>query len=236
MWMALLIGWLGGCSIALADEKYPDGMTILETPKSGEMQVVTGSKVEMDVAREPASTFKVVIAWAALDRGLVQDVETPLKGTDGLGLRQSLQKSINPPFSILAEKMGGEILGEYAARSGLIEGKILKSWMKAGGQEAVHGADLKTTLRREHSMAVAWMRGTEPWNGEVGRKLQEALVWKGEKVEVWAKTGSFGGCLWMTGYGRDKAVTVFMLGEVGRRPEVVKAFFSRWGVEPSSHD
>ena len=232
--MALLIGWLGGCSIALADEKYPDGMTILETPKSGEMQVVTGSKVEMDVAREPASTFKVVIAWAALDRGLVQDVETPLKGTDGLGLRQSLQKSINPPFSILAEKMGGEILGEYAARSGLIEGKILKSWMKAGGQEAVHGADLKTTLRREHSMAVAWMRGTEPWNGEVGKKLQEALVWKGEKVEVWAKTGSFGGCLWMTGYGRDKAVTVFMLGEVGRRPEVVKAFFSRWAVEPAS--
>ena len=232
--MALLIGWLGGCSIALADEKYPDGMTILETPMSGEIQVVTGSKVEMDVAREPASTFKVVIAWAALDRGLVQDVETPLKGADGLGLRQSLQKSINPPFSILAEKMGGEILGEYAARSGLIEGKILKSWMKAGGQEAVHGADLKTTLRREHSMAVAWMRGTEPWNGEVGRKLQEALVWKGEKVEVWAKTGSFGGCLWMTGYGRDKAVTVFMLGEVGRRPEVVKAFFSRWAVEPAS--
>ena len=232
--MALLIGWLGGCSIALADEKYPDGMTILETPKSGEMQVVTGSKVEMDVAREPASTFKVVIAWAALDRGLIQDVETPLKGTDGLGLRQSLQKSINPPFSILAEKMGGEILGEYAARSGLIEGKILKSWMKAGGQEAVHGADLKTTLRREHSMAVAWMRGTEPWNGEVGKKLQEALVWKGEKVEVWAKTGSFGGCLWMTGYGRDKAVTVFMLGEVGRRPEVVKAFLSRWAVEPAS--
>jgi len=234
MWMALLIGWLGGCSIALADEKYPDGMTILETPKSGEMQVVTGSKVEMDVARQPASTFKVVIAWAALDRGLVQDVETPLKGAERLGLRQSLQKSINPPFAILAEKMGGDVLGEYAERSGLIEGKILKSWMKAGGQEAVHGGDLKTTLRREHSMAVAWMRGTEPWNGEVGKKLQEALVWKGEKVEVWAKTGSFGGCLWMTGYGRDKAVTVFMLGEVGRRPEVVKAFFSRWAVEPAS--
>jgi beta-lactamase class D len=234
MWIALLTGLLGFYSIALADEKYPDGMTILETPKSGEMQVVTGSKVEMDVARQPASTFKVVIAWAALDRGLVQDVETPLKGAEGLGLRQSLQKSINPPFAILAEKMGGDVLGEYAERSGLIEGKILKSWMKAGGQEAVHGGDLKTTLRREHSMAVAWMRGTEPWNGEVGKKLQEALVWKGEKVEVWAKTGSFGGCLWMTGYGRDKAVTVFMLGEVGRRPEVVKAFFSRWGVEPAS--
>jgi beta-lactamase class D len=234
MWMALLFGWLGFWPAALADEKYPDGMTIVETPMSGEMKLVMGSKAEMDVAREPASTFKVVIAWAALDRGLVQDVEAPLKGAEELGLRQSLQKSINLPFAILAEKLGGEVLGEYAERSGLIEGKIPKGWMKAGGQEAAHAANLKTTLRREHSMAVGWMRGTEPWNGKVAKKLQDALVWKGEKVLLRAKTGSYGGCLWMTGYGEDKAVTVFMLGEVGRRPEVVKAFFSRWGVEPAS--
>ena len=234
MWMALVIGWLGVWSAALAEEKYPVGLTIVETPMSGEMQVVTGSKVDMDVAREPASTFKVVVAWAALDRGLVLDVEAPLKGAEGLGLRQSLQKSINPPFAILAEKLGGEVLGEYAERSGLIEGKIPKGWMKAGGQEAAHAANLKTTLRREHLMAVGWMRGTEPWNGKVTKKLQDALVWKGEKVLLRAKTGSYGGCLWMTGYGEDKAVTVFMLGEVGRRPEVVKAFFSRWGVEPAS--
>ena len=97
---------MGIWAVALADEKYPDGMTILETPMSGEMQVVTGSKVDVDLAREPASTFKAVIAWAALDRGLIQDVEAPLKGAEGLGLRQSLQKSINPPFALLAEKIG----------------------------------------------------------------------------------------------------------------------------------
>jgi beta-lactamase class D len=231
---ALIIGLMGVWSVALPEKKYPDGMTILETPKSGEMQVVTGNKAEMDVAREPASTFKVVIGWAALDRGLVQDVETPLEGAGGLGLRQSLQKSINPPFAILAEKLGGEVLGEYAERSGLIEGKIPKEWMKAGGQEAAHAADLKTTLRREHSMAVAWMRGTAPWDAQAGKKLQDALVWQGEKVLLRAKTGSYGGCLWMTGYGPDKAVTVFMEGHVSRRPEILKAFFGRWGVEPTS--
>jgi beta-lactamase class D len=232
--MALLICWLGIFSAALADEKYPNGMTILETPRSGQMQVVAGSRAEMDVAREPASTFKVVIAWAGLDRGLVQDVEAPLEGAEGLGLRQSLQKSINPPFAILAEKLGEEVLGEYAQRSGLIEGKIPKGWMSAGGQEAAHAADLKTTLRREHSMAVAWMRGTSPWNGEACKKLQDALVWKGEKVLLRTKTGSYGGCIWMTGYGPDKAVTVFMEGPVSRRPEILKAFFGRWGVEPTS--
>ena len=233
MRMALLIGWLGIFSDALADEKYPDEMTILETPRSGQMQVVAGRRAEMDVAREPASTFKVVIAWAALDRGLVQDLESPLERAEGLGLRQSLQKSINLPFALLAEKLGGEILGEYAERSGLIEGKIPKGWMKAGGQEAAHAADLKTTLRREHSMAVGWMRGTAPWDGDAGKKLQDALVWKGEKVLLRAKTGSYGGCLWMTGYGADKAVTVFMEGPVSRRPEILKAFFGRWGVEPA---
>jgi len=231
---ALFIGLMGIWSVAFAEGKYPDGMTILETPKSGEMHVVMGSKAEMDVAREPASTFKVVIAWAALDRGFVRDVETPLEGAEGLGLRQSLQKSINPPFAILAEKLGGEVLGEYAERSGLIEEKIPKGWMRAGGQEAAHAADLKTTLRREHSMAVAWMRSASPWDGEAGKKLQDALVWKGEKVLLRAKTGSYGGCLWMTGYGPDKAVTVFMEGPVSWRPEILKAFFGRWGVEPAT--
>jgi len=231
---ALLVGLMGIWSVALAEEKYPVGMAILETPRSGETQVVAGKEAEMDVGREPASTFKVVIAWAALDRGLVQDVETPLEGAEGLGLRQSLQKSINPPFAILAEKLGGDVLGEYAERSGLIKGKIPKDWMKAGGQEAAHAADLKTTIRREHSMAVAWMRGTAPWGREAGRKLQDALVWKGEKVLLRAKTGSYGGCLWMTGYGPDKAVTVFMEGPVSRRPEILKAFFGRWGLEPAS--
>ena len=190
---ALLIGLMGIWSVALAEEKHPDGMTILETSRSGQMLVVGGSRAEMDIAREPASTFKVVIAWAALDRGLVQDVEIPLQGAEGLGLRQTLQKSINPPFAILAEKLGEEVLGEYAERSGLIEGKIPKGWMKAGGQEAAHAANLKTTLRREHSMAVGWMCGTVPWDGDAGKKLQDALVWKGEKVSCGRRPVPTGG-------------------------------------------
>jgi len=113
----------------------------------------------------------------------------------------------------------------------LIEGSIPKEWMRGGGKEAVHGADLKTTLRREHQMAVGWMRAEKPWDREAGKKLQDALVWKGERIVVRAKSGSYGGCLWMTGYGEEKAVTVFLEGAVSRRPEVLKAFFGRWELE-----
>lgn len=214
-------------------ESYPEGMIILETPMSGGMHVITGSESELDHPRVPASTFKVVIGWAALDLGLIQDVEKPLERAEGLGLRGSLEKSINPPFAILAEKIGSEKLAEYAQRSGLIEGKIPKDWMKGGGQEAAHAGDLKTTIRREHEMAVAWMRGEAPWDSKSGRKLQQALVWQGQKVVLRAKTGSYGGCLWMTGCGDDKAVTVFMAGPASRRPEIIKAFYGRWGVEPA---
>mgnify|MGYP003337940181 FL=1 len=214
-------------------ENYPPEMIILETPMSGLMQVVQGSEKEFDVLREPASTFKVVIAWAALDLGLVDDIEKPLEAGEGLGLREALQKSVNPPFAALAEKIGADRLAGYASRSHLIEGEIPKDWMKSGGQEAAHAADLQTTIRREHEMAVAWMRGDAPWDNKAGRKLQEALVWKGQKVLLRAKTGSFGGCLWMTGYGADKAVTVFMPGPATRRPEMIHAFYSRWGVEPT---
>ena len=229
---AWLIGLLAMCAAVWGEEKYPDGMIILETPKSGEMHVVTGSESALDSPRVPASTFKIVIAWASLDLGLVQDVEKPLEGAEGLGLRESLQKSINPPFAVLAEKIGADRLAEYAVRSGLIEGKIPQDWMKGGGQEAAHAADLKTTIRREHQMAVSWMRGMAPWEGKAGKSLQEALVWRGQKVLLRAKTGSYGGCLWMTGYGEEKAVTVFMVGPVTRRPEIIQAFYSRWGVEP----
>jgi hypothetical protein len=80
-------------------------------------------------------------------------------------------------------------------------------------------------------MAVGWMRGTAPWNGEAGKTLQDALIWKGEKIVVRAKSGSYGNCLWMTGHGEEKAVTVFLEGAVSRRPEVLKAFFERWELE-----
>jgi len=229
VWVLALVGI---SSVFAEVEKYPEGMIILETPMSGVMHVVAGSESELDVPRVPASTFKVVIAWASLDLGLIQDVEKPLEGAEGLGLRESLQKSINPPFAVLADKIGADRLAEYAARSGLIEGEIPKDWMKGGGPEAAHAADLKTTIRREHEIAVDWMRGEAPWDNKAGRKLQEALVWKGQKVLLRAKTGSYGGCLWMTGYGPDKAVTVFMAGPVSRRPEIIKAFYGRWGVEP----
>ncbi len=229
----VLLGLVVGLSRLLPAAEYPPEMVILETGKSGETQVVTGDRSEMDQPHGTASTFKVVVAWAALDRGLVKDVEASLEGAEGGGLRDALQKSMNPPFAILAEKLGGEILAGYAESSGLIEGKIPKNWMKDGGQEAAHGAELKTTLRREHAMAVAWMREEAPWNGEAGKKLQEALVWKGEKVDVRAKTGSYGGSLWMTGCTSNKAVTVFMAGPVERRPEMIRAFLSRWGVEPA---
>lgn len=212
----------------------PD-VVVLETVEGGPTYLRFGKESDLDVPREPASTFKVVIAWAALDRGLVTDVESPLPGADGGNLRVALEKSLNAPFDLLAVELGGEVLGDYAERSGLIQGKIPARWMEGREKEARHGADLMTTIRREHQMAVGWMMGKPPWNGESGQKLQNALLWKAAAKPIRAKTGTFGGSVWVTGYGPGKAVTVWLPGGVPRRPEALKIFFGRWEIPvPSS--
>ncbi|NBR46404.1 MAG: hypothetical protein EBT68_04725 [Verrucomicrobia bacterium] len=221
--LALL--WAGTCL-----GQFPGDAVILETSEAGETLLLSGREADLDVPREPASTFKSVIAWAALDRGLVKDIEAPLPGADGENLRMALQKSLNPPFDLLAVELGGDLLGEYAGRSGLIPGKIPARWMEGREKEARHGVDLMTTIRREHQMAVGWMMGKPPWNGEAGRKLQDALLWKEAEKPIRAKTGTYGGSVWVTGYGPGKAVTVWLPGGIPRRPEALKIFFGRWEI------
>ena len=213
-----------------ARAEFPADGVILETSETGETLLLAGQEAELDVLREPASTFKAVIAWAALDRGLVKDVESPLPGAEGDNLRLALQKSLNPPFDLLAVELGGDVLGEYAKRSGLIQGTIPARWMVGKEKEARHGADLMTTIRREHQVAVAWMKGDAPWNSEAGRRLQDALLWKAAEKPIRAKTGTYGGSVWVTGYGPGKAVTVWLPGGIPRRPEALKIFFGRWDI------
>jgi hypothetical protein len=221
---------MAGLTVFPACAEFPADAVILETSEDGETLLLSGKEVELDVLREPASTFKVVIAWAALDRGLVKDVESPLPGAGGDNLRLALQKSLNPPFDLLAVELGGELLGEYAKRSGLIQGTIPARWMVGKEKEARHGADLMTTIRREHQVAVAWMMGKPPWDGDAGRKLREALLWKAAEKPIRAKTGTYGGSVWVTGYGPGKAVTVWLPGGIPRRPEALKIFFGRWDI------
>lgn len=221
---------MAGLTAFPAWAEFPADAVILETSEEGETLLLSGKEVELDVLREPASTFKTVIAWAALDRGLVKDVESPLPGAEGDNLRLALQKSLNPPFDLLAVELGGELLGEYAKRSGLIQGTIPARWMEGKEKEARHGADLMTTIRREHQVAVAWMKGEGPWNSEAGQKLQEALLWKAAEKPIRAKTGTYGGSVWVTGYGPGKAVTVWLPGGIPRRPEALKIFFGRWDI------
>ena len=213
-----------------ARAEFPADGVILETSETGETLLLAGQEAELDVLREPASTFKAVIAWAALDRGLVKDVESPLPGAEGDNLRLALQKSLNPPFDLLAVELGGDVLGEYAKRSGLIQGTIPARWMVGKEKEARHGADLMTTILREHQVAVAWMKGDAPWNSEAGRRLQDALLWKAAEKPIRAKTGTYGGSVWVTGYGPGKAVTVWLPGGIPRRPEALKIFFGRWDI------
>ena len=57
----LVTGWV----VFSAWADFPPDAVILETSEAGETLLLSGQESALDVLREPASTFKTVIAWTA---------------------------------------------------------------------------------------------------------------------------------------------------------------------------
>ena len=55
----LALFWAGTCL-----GQFPEDAVILETSEEGETLLLSGKERDLDVPREPASTFKTVIAWS----------------------------------------------------------------------------------------------------------------------------------------------------------------------------
>ena len=74
--LVLAFLWAGTCL-----GQFPEDAVILETSEKGETLLLAGKERELDVPREPASTFKTVIAWAAAQAITVLKVEAGSRGT-----------------------------------------------------------------------------------------------------------------------------------------------------------
>lgn len=172
----------------------------------------------------PASTFKIIIAWAALEEGLVKPEDrhmcrdsyvpdTPRE----LDLHEALYYSSNDYFAWLAEKLGRERLEKYVKKSPLAGALGRDSEALAGDlKEAAHGGGLQVMPVEQHAMAVKLAEGKLADSPEVMEKLKKALRWpcSEESVSLHGKTGTWQGASWYNGWGvskdgKWKAVTVF---------------------------
>ncbi|MDR0533172.1 MAG: hypothetical protein LBH01_04385 [Verrucomicrobiales bacterium] len=243
-----LIGWVTLTVNLFAAENW----VVLKTDASGKTEV-EGNAVLADQKFTPASTFKVMIAWAALEEGLVtpktkhlvKDSYVPGAPRE-LDLHEALYFSSNDYFDWLGKKLGREKLEKYIAISGYAGGKPPKGWLD--NMDLVErGGTITITPRENQEFFYKLQQGPDcfqqkkPVSSEaVMMMLRTVLRWPNANAEamLWGKTGAAGGAVWFIGYGTratesgvnwTQAVTVFAKGGVELRPMMIDKFYAAYG-------
>jgi beta-lactamase class D len=218
---------------------------ILETVGHGPTRVVAGNPKLADVATPPASTFKIVIAWAALEEG-VAEPSTAFKVADKhvpgaprtVTLAEAMFFSSNDAFVELASRLPKGCIEKYVEQSGFTDGLPPKDWLKDDPSSVRRGGTLLVTPRQQHAFILRVMRGKVGSTKMKAEQLLECLAWpvKGSKTRLYGKTGTLTGVTWFNGFGieewTDRAVTVLCIGPEANRADTVAAFYARFGVLP----
>jgi beta-lactamase class D len=214
---------------------------------------ISGNAALADQKFTPASTFKVMIAWAALEEGLatpatkhlIKDSYVP--GTPReVDMHEAMYFSSNDYFDWLGKKLGREKLEKYIAISGYAGGKPPRGWLD--NMDLIeHGGTITITPRENHEFFYKLQQ--EPDCIQSGKlvssqgvmmMLRTVLQWPNANDETvfWGKTGMAGGAVWFVGDGVratesgaswTQAVTVFAKGGVELRPTVIEKFYAAYG-------
>lgn len=250
----LLLALLGGgiLSVAAAQpgewQKKPLSRgVVIETVGNGPARVVDGDERLLSRPACPASTFKLIIAWAGLETGVLRAdtrvecrEERIASGIYRLDLHNALLRSSNRYFEVIAGRIGEARLTEYVQKSGLVNGTVPKDWLKHGTNAAVWGGDLLVAPAQAHELMGRIAAGTlaSPATNEI---LVSAIEWPCDVdgMRVFGKSGTMRHAAWFTGFAREKngqtrTVTVFLRGGLSRKPEAAGRFFERFGLKPPS--
>lgn len=231
--------------LSLATTLSAADFVILETDPGAETRVIAGDASLADQEVTPASTFKIVITWAALEQGLVEPAtrhrceDAHVPGTPRkLSLAEAMYFSSNEYFDWLAERIGRKKLTSYLERSGFFPKPAPATWLTGDLAGAVHGGDLKVSARQQHRFIQRVMEGQLASSPAVQANLLECMVWPSGRPQIalYGKTGSWSGVAWFNGFGcqdsKWKAVTVLMLGKGAVRGEAIRHFYEQWGLKP----
>ncbi len=224
-------------STASADE--PDYL-ILAKIGDGPM-IVEGQKKWINRAMPPASTFKTALAWAALEEKIIRPhEEKPWDNGKTMTLQQALFVSNNPFFVELAKGLSREKLAAYIDLSGLFDPEHA-SWDNPDDPASiVRGNQALTTPSRLFAFTEKIAAGTLCSTPEVQAELDASLLrddyFEGVKPAPFdrfhAKTGTYGGALWVTGYGfkgdTKLVATILMTYEVPHWQERRKIALARY--------
>jgi len=209
--------WMAVATMGIAGESF----VVLED-STGEIPRVVSGSAELSVHEAtPASTFKIVLAWAALEEKLATPTtsfrcfDSYIPGTPRLlAMQEALHLSSNDYFISLANRLGRKRILDYAVKSGLATDDST-AWLPTSLSGVQHAGELKITPVQMQQLVSRIAHGQLTSKPSVQKDLLAVMSWPSSKPDVFifAKTGTFGGAAWCTGFGGPsddlKAVTVF---------------------------
>jgi beta-lactamase class D len=216
---------------------------ILET-EANQKTGIGGNRDLMSQSFTPASTFKIILAWAGIEEGLVEPgtlhevhdahvPETPRR----ISLKDALFYSSNDYFIWLAEKLNVHKITRYIEKSEWMGKSVPENWLGNDPRAVVRAGTLKVTPLQQHQFIQKLMNGVLI-SGSNGDKLKRALEWPSSdpNVRLFGKTGSWGGVVWFNGFGESpkgkKAVTVLVRKSGAKRDDGIRFFYSAWDQSP----
>jgi beta-lactamase class D len=216
---------------------------VIESRPGGEPVIAAGQATLAEKKVSPASTFKVVLAWAALEAGvaavdskrMVSDRHVPGAPKE-ISLQQAMFYSSNQYFIEMAGEIGRERLTELVRKSGISGDPLPEDWLKEGWASVKKGGTIKVTPMENHRFMRRVADGALASSPEIGRQLIEAMKWPSpdEGIRLCAKSGVWGGAVWMNGFGHGpdgfKVTTVMMEGSIPVRPKALSTFYQRFGA------
>ncbi|MDX6765845.1 MAG: penicillin-binding transpeptidase domain-containing protein [Candidatus Methylacidiphilales bacterium] len=250
-----ILGWgLSGLLAvvgAFGAQAADPAVLVLTSTREDRAPHVEGPKERIDTGVCLASTFKVFLAWVALEEGLAgpdtrrvcTDAHVPGSPRE-LNLHQAMFYSSNDYFLQLFARFPQKKLDAYLLRSGLIGSTVPPGWLAASGR-LVSGGGLLVSPAANHEFMRRVAFGQLASSPAVQLDLEAVMRWPGPgggKAPVfYGKTGVYGGAVWFNGFadeGTRRVCTVQLPGSVAERPRAVAAFYRQWGLlwEPSWQD
>lgn len=216
---------------------------ILKTTKGGETEII-GDKKLAGRAVTPASTFKIVIAWAALEKKLVNPKtkhlckDKFLPGTPReLTMKEAMFHSSNDYFLWLArDKIGLRALTQDIRNSDFFEEYVPDDWYGKDESSASHAGVMKTTARKQHEFIQQVASEKLASNHGIQQQLLEIMKWPSSNPEMrlYGKTGSYEGAYWFNGFAIENdewtAVTVLCMGVGASRDVAIETFYKQFDL------
>jgi beta-lactamase class D len=218
---------------------------------TAEKTEVIGARTLLNKEASPASTFKIVLTWLALEEGIGKP-ETRFVSKDKhvpgtpreIDLREAMYYSSNDYFLQLidAKAISIENVKKRVEASRFFERPLPKVWPPGEFKSIVAGGDQTVTPGYQHTFILRVMRGELSSSSKVQDQLLKCLAWPSSSPDwkFYGKTGSHAslGAFWFTGFGiseklnEKRAVTVFMTGKGANRDATIKLFYEQWNLPP----